>query len=170
MAKKRLHEVKKFKILEATVEAEHLTREIISAGVIPVKAVGDAAHIAVATVNEMDYLLTWNCRHLANAQLIRRVSVICNMKGFNMPVTCNMYTGRINGGINKMYDDPIVNEVREIRERLSKKHNFEVEAIFDDIRKRQALVDSRLVRHRKRMSAERSASPDRGSAALHPGR
>lgn len=69
-----------------------------------------------------------------------------------------------------MYDDPIVNEVREIRERLSKKHNFEVEAIFDDIRKRQALVGSRLVRHRKRMSAEQSASPDRGSAALHPGR
>jgi hypothetical protein len=88
VAKKRLREVKKFKILEATVEAEHLTREIISAGVIPVKAVGDAAHIAVAAVNEMDYLLTWNCRHLANAQLIRRVSVICNMKGFNMPVIC----------------------------------------------------------------------------------
>jgi len=69
-----------------------------------------------------------------------------------------------------MYDDPIVNEVREIRERLSKKHNFEVKAIFDDIRKRQALVGSRLVRHRKRINAERSASPDRGSAALHPGR
>jgi len=88
VAKKRLHEVKNFQVLEATYEAEHLTREIIAAGVIPEKAVGDAAHIAIATVNEMDYLLTWNCRHLANAQLIRRVSVFCNKKGFNMPVIC----------------------------------------------------------------------------------
>ncbi len=88
LAKKRLHEVKTFQVLEATIEAERLTREIIAAGVIPEKAVGDAAHIAIAAVNEMEYLLTWNCRHLANAQLIRRVSVICNKKGFNMPVIC----------------------------------------------------------------------------------
>ncbi len=69
-----------------------------------------------------------------------------------------------------MYNDPIVNEVREIRERLSKKYNFEVGAIFDDIRKRQVLLGSRLVRHDKRRGAEQSASPDRGSATLHPGR
>lgn len=88
VAKKRLHEVINFKVLEATLEAEHLTREIIAAGVIPEKAVGDAAHIAVSAVNEMDYLLTWNCTHLANAQLIRRVSAICNRAGFNMSVIC----------------------------------------------------------------------------------
>jgi len=69
-----------------------------------------------------------------------------------------------------MYNDPIVNEIREIRERLSKKHNFEVGAIFDDIRKRQTSLGSRLVCHEKKRSAEQSASPDRGSAALHPGR
>lgn len=69
-----------------------------------------------------------------------------------------------------MYDDPIVNEVRDIRERLSKKHNFEIGAIFDDIRKRQALLGSRLVRREKRNGTEQSASHDRGSAALHTGR
>jgi len=69
-----------------------------------------------------------------------------------------------------MHNDPIVNEVREIRERLSKKYNFEVGAIFDDIRKRQASLGSRLVCRQKRRSAEQSASPDRGSATLHPGR
>jgi hypothetical protein len=36
----------------------------------------------------MDYLLTWNCRHLANGQIIRRVAVECNQKGYNMPVIC----------------------------------------------------------------------------------
>ncbi len=53
-----------------------------------------------------------------------------------------------------MYNDPIVNEIREIRERLSKKHNFEVGAIFNDIRKRQTSLGSRLVCHEKRRSAE----------------
>ena len=69
-----------------------------------------------------------------------------------------------------MYDDPIVNEVREIRERLSNKHNFEVGAIFNDIRKRQALLGSRLVQREKKRDVEQPAPPDRGSAALHPGR
>jgi len=87
-AEKRLHEVSTFQVLEATVEAEQLTAAIIAAGVIPPKAIGDAAHIAVAAVSAMDYLLTWNCRHLANAQFIRRVSMICNANGFNMPVIC----------------------------------------------------------------------------------
>ena len=69
-----------------------------------------------------------------------------------------------------MHKDPIVNEVRKIRERLSEKHNFEVRAIFDDIRKRQASLGSRLVYHKKIRSSGQSASPDRVSAALHPGR
>jgi len=88
VAKKRLQEAINFQVLEATVAAERLTHEIMASGVIPEKAVGDAAHIAIAAVNEMDYLLTWNCRHLANAQLIRRVSMIFNKKSFNMPVIC----------------------------------------------------------------------------------
>jgi hypothetical protein len=74
--------------LEATIHAERLTEAIIEAGAIPKRAVRDAAHIAVAAVNDIDYLLTWNCRHLANAQIIRRVSVICNTRGFSMPVIC----------------------------------------------------------------------------------
>lgn len=69
-----------------------------------------------------------------------------------------------------MCDDPIVNEVREIRERLSKKHNYEIRAFFDDIQKRQALLGSRLVRHEKKWSHEQSALPDRSSVTLHPGR
>ena len=61
---------------------------VVEAGAIPKSAVSDAAHIAVAAVNDVDYLLTWNCRHLANAQIIRRVSVICNTRGYSMPVIC----------------------------------------------------------------------------------
>jgi predicted nucleic acid-binding protein len=85
---RRIKEISHFPVLEASIEAEHLAEAILAAGVIPKRAVNDAVHIAIAAVNDVDYLLTWNCRHLANAQLIRRVSVICNAKGFNMPVIC----------------------------------------------------------------------------------
>lgn len=60
----------------------------MAGGAIPPQAVRDAAHIAVAAVNSVDYLLTWNCKHLANAQIIRKISVVCNREGYNMPVIC----------------------------------------------------------------------------------
>lgn len=87
-AEERMKEIGDFAVLEATIEAERLTEAIIEGGAIPKRAVRDAAHIAIAAVNDIDYLLTWNCRHLANAQIIRRVSVICNTRGYSMPVIC----------------------------------------------------------------------------------
>jgi hypothetical protein len=87
-AKKRMEKTSEFPVLEVTDEAEFLTRSILESGAIPPHAVRDAAHIAVAAVNDVEYLLTWNCTHLANAQIIRRISVICNREGYNMPVIC----------------------------------------------------------------------------------
>ena len=87
-AEKRMERIGEFSVLEVTDEAESLTRSILESGAIPPHAVRDAAHIAVAAVNDVDYLLTWNCTHLANAQIIRRISVICNREGYNMPVIC----------------------------------------------------------------------------------
>jgi len=75
-------------VLEITQEVESLTQAILSSGVIPPRAVRDAAHIAVATVNEIDYLLTWNCKHLANAQIARRISLVCERVGRRMPIIC----------------------------------------------------------------------------------
>ena len=87
-AKKRMKEIENLAVLEVTIEAQGLTEAIIQGGAIPERAIRDAAHIAVTSVNDIDYLLTWNCRHLANAQIIRRVSLICNTQGYNMPVIC----------------------------------------------------------------------------------
>ncbi len=87
-AEERMMKISQFAVLEATTEAEGLTEAIIRGGAIPKKAVRDAAHIAVAAVNDIEYLLTWNCRHLANAQIIRKVSVICNKESYSMPVIC----------------------------------------------------------------------------------
>jgi len=83
-----MEKIGEFPVLAATAEAEDLTRAIVKAGAMPKQAVGDAAHIAVAAVHNVDYLLTWNCRHLANAQIIRLVSVICGAHGYGMPTVC----------------------------------------------------------------------------------
>ncbi len=87
-AGRRMEGIVAFPVLEATIEAEDLTKAILESGVIPKQAVRDAAHIAVAAVNDIDYLLTWNCKHLANAQIIRGVSAICEAHGYSVPVIC----------------------------------------------------------------------------------
>ena len=48
----------------------------------------DAAHIAVATVHGVEYLLTWNCRHLANAQILRRLEREADRFGWALPTVC----------------------------------------------------------------------------------
>jgi len=87
-AKARVAIIGDLPVLEATDEAEFLAVAIVSSGAIPSYAARDAAHIAIATVNGMDYLLTWNCKHLANAQVVRRVVAVCNREGYDMPVIC----------------------------------------------------------------------------------
>ena len=69
-----------------------------------------------------------------------------------------------------MHEDPIVEEVRKIRERLARGHDFNVASIFQDLRKRQASLGKRLVRRQRKRLTEQIAAPDRDSAPLHPGR
>lgn len=69
-----------------------------------------------------------------------------------------------------MWEDPIVSEVRQVREQLARQFNFDVHRTFADLRKRQALLGSRLVRRQKRAKAEQAAAPAQDSIALHPGR
>ena len=55
---------------------------------LPSRAATDAAHIAIATVHGMDYLPTWNCTHLANAEIIPKVRSACEHAGYVCPVIC----------------------------------------------------------------------------------
>ncbi len=85
---KRLAIISGLSALEITVDAESLTQAILAEGVLPPRAVRDAAHVAVATVHAVDYLLTWNCKHLANAQIARRIALVCERLGYRMPNIC----------------------------------------------------------------------------------
>ena len=56
---------------------------------IPRQAVEDALHIAVAAVNGMDYLVTWNFKHIANATMRGNVEMVCRLTGYEPPVICS---------------------------------------------------------------------------------
>jgi hypothetical protein len=74
--------------LEITVDAEALAEAIMAAGILPPHAIRDAAHVAVAAVHAIDYLLTWNCKHLANARIERRIALVCEKLERRMPIIC----------------------------------------------------------------------------------
>jgi hypothetical protein len=69
-----------------------------------------------------------------------------------------------------MWNDPIVAEVRAVRERLAARFEFDAHLIFKDIRKRQSRLGDRVVRAPRKAKAEPVASPVRHSASLHAGR
>ena len=86
--KRRSDAAAEAQILSATEDAQILAAELLVAAAVPKKAAIDAAHIAIATVNGLDFLLTWNCRHIANAVMRPRIEAVCRSKGFQPPVIC----------------------------------------------------------------------------------
>jgi hypothetical protein len=76
-------------ILDVTEEVDELAGRLLAGGLIPAKAAQDAFHVAVSAVHGMDFLLTWNCAHINNVNIIRRMERICAEAGFACPVICS---------------------------------------------------------------------------------
>lgn len=87
-ADRRLAVVAELPELEITEDVRALGQALVARGAIPEGAVIDAYHIAVAAVNGMDYLLTWNCAHIANAVIRPKVEAVCRLQGYEPPVIC----------------------------------------------------------------------------------
>jgi len=88
LAKARLKVIENLDQLEITSDVGLLAARIVESRAIPEKAAADAAHIAAAAVHAMDYLLTWNCTHIANAEISTKVRRVCETAGFACPVIC----------------------------------------------------------------------------------
>lgn len=87
-ALERLNVLNPMMLLQTTREALSLAKALLAAGALPAKAAGDAVHLAVAAVNGIPYLLTWNCRHLANATMRPIIESVCAAHGFKAPIIC----------------------------------------------------------------------------------
>lgn len=88
LAKKRLEVLAEIRVLALTEGILKLAESLVAEGPIPPKAVGDALHIAVATAYACEYLLTWNCRHIANAEIQRMARLVVRRHGFELPTIC----------------------------------------------------------------------------------
>lgn len=87
-ARERVKVLGELALLEVTVEASALARQLIEAAAIPAKAAQDAMPLSVAVTNGVDYLVTWNCRHLANATLRTKIEEACRASGYEPVVIC----------------------------------------------------------------------------------
>ncbi|NJL61613.1 MAG: type II toxin-antitoxin system VapC family toxin [Methylacidiphilales bacterium] len=91
IAYQRLEMLKGITLLEPSEIAQELVIQFLSKTNLPPKAANDAAHIAIATVHGMDYLLTWNCKHIANAHIQKKLAQICSEFGYELPTICTPY-------------------------------------------------------------------------------
>jgi len=87
-AAKRLSLIDSLPLLEETEETLTLATAIFTQIRLPDRAAVDAIHIAIATVHGMNYLLTWNCTHIANASLRSQIELICRENGYEPPIIC----------------------------------------------------------------------------------
>jgi hypothetical protein len=87
-AQERLVVLQPMLVLETTADALELAKELLQAGALPATAANDALHIAVTATKSVPFLLTWNCRHLANAVMRPVIEKVCSAKGFKAPIIC----------------------------------------------------------------------------------
>lgn len=87
-ARDRLEALESVALLDATEEAAELAQKLVDFGAIPEKAAGDAGHIAIAVTNGVDYLVTWNFRHIANATIRSRIERACRNAGYEPTIIC----------------------------------------------------------------------------------
>ena len=85
----RLTALRDISLLRDVPVAAELTQRLLDEAIIPPKAADDATHLGLAAAHGMEYLLTWNCRHINNPMLRRRIERACAACGLECPVICS---------------------------------------------------------------------------------
>ncbi len=88
-AELRLEAIKSFKVLKINAKGEILANLLLSKNAIPSNAPEDALHIAVATVNSINFITTWNFKHINNPFMRDKIKTIIENAGYECPVICS---------------------------------------------------------------------------------
>lgn len=89
MARTRLLVLDELDMVRTSPSVERLARQLIDARAIPDRAIADAVHVATAVANGVDYLVSWNFRHIAGAQARKRIDAACVRAGFSPVILCS---------------------------------------------------------------------------------
>lgn len=87
-ASRRLAFLDGIALLRIGEEVARFAQVLVEQHAIPVAAAADAVHVAVAAVNGIHYLLTWNCTHIANAERFEAIQTVCVESGYKSPIIC----------------------------------------------------------------------------------
>lgn len=88
-AQRRLREMRDFSILEADPKTQELAKCLVKEKAVPEKCPEDAVHIAVAAVHAIEFIVTWNFKHINNPFMMRKISSVVTKHGYSMPIICS---------------------------------------------------------------------------------
>ena len=146
-AGRRLGALADVALLPVTEAADELSEALVRGGAVPEKAENDAMHVAVAAVHGVDYLLTWNCRHLDNAEAKPIMRRICREWGYVAPEIC---TPAGIDGRGRAWRMRSSRKCGGSRTRSRREHGYDV---------------GRLGAYFRRLGRERAQGEDEGAAA-----
>lgn len=86
---KRLQRIRDFRVLEIDEKTQALAINLVGEKAIPAKCPEDALHIAVAAINAIEFIVTWNFKHINNPFMMRKLSDVVTSSGYPMPVICS---------------------------------------------------------------------------------
>jgi hypothetical protein len=156
-AGKRLAALAGIPLLDVNFEVEKLAQKLIADKVLTGKSVTYALHIAVAAVHGVNYLLSWNCKHIANAEMQSAIEKACTDLGYKCS---NIRTPEHYWEASMTWDDEIVDEVRRVRDEHAAKFDYDIAAICAGIRRKQAESKGKVV-----VVGEREGKEDRAGDA-----
>jgi hypothetical protein len=140
-AQTRLALVDDIPALDIADQANALAKNLIALGAVPKNSEEDALHIGIAAAVGMDYLLTWNFKHINNAETRQAIATVIEQQGFVCPVLCSPE----ELGPQIMREDPIVAEIRQFRAEHAKKYGNDLDRICEALRERQAKSKRKVV-------------------------
>jgi predicted nucleic acid-binding protein len=88
VARRRLDSLNGIPILPLHQAIQEIAEEILRRAILPRSASVDALHLAMVAHHQVDYLLTWNCRHIANAKIRALIERILRLRGYDAPILC----------------------------------------------------------------------------------
>lgn len=117
-----VRELAQVDLLPVTAAADELAEALVRVGAVPATAANAALDVAVAAVHGVDYLLTWNCRHLHSAEARPVIQRICRECGYAAPEICTPQ--ELMGGADMA--DEIIEKVWRIKDEIAREHGYDV--------------------------------------------
>ena len=88
-SERRLQAVENIPLLATSPEAQRLAEDLLAKGAVPANSEEDALHIAIAAAGGVEFLLTWNFKHINNAQTKAFITTVVESHGFACPILCS---------------------------------------------------------------------------------